>query len=222
MIAMGTSAADKVARVDAGENRESWTEAELQRLLGSSRQQPLITEQTHTACQDGRLLVEFNQVRNVATKQSRRVARVVAVDEANYFAVLIPVLAGGQFALVWRYRYPLARWSVEFPRFEARTSDEGWKQSAQDSLRQLASLETANMRLLGAIQCEPALIAPSTLVILAEQCVPHANGAAAAQEPIAGTAILTPERLDELARQGEIVCGVTLAALYLYGARMRR
>ncbi len=75
------------------------------------------------------------------------------------------------------------------------------------------------MHLLGAIQTEPSLLAPSTLVILAEECAARPLCTASADELIAGTIAIAPERFDELIRHGEISCGVTLAALALYSAR---
>ena len=145
--------------------------------------------------------------------------RVLPIDAADYSAVIIPVLPGGQFVLVGRYRYALARWSIEFPRFEARTSDEGWKKSAQQSLLESTLLQADPMQLLGAIQAEPSLLAPSTLVILAEECAARPVRTASPDGLIAGTVTIAPERLDELIRHGEISCGVTLAALALYSAR---
>ena len=203
----------------AGDDPKSWSALEIQRLLGAGLQHPLITEQAHTACQDERLKVECNDVRNFATKQSGRVVRVLPIDAANYSAVIIPVLRGGRFVLVGRYRYALDRWSIEFPRFESRTSDDGWKEAAQTGLLKGACLEADRMHLLGAIQAEPSLIAPSTLVILAEECAASASRTASADELIAGTVTVAPERLDELIRHGEISCGVTLAALAMYAAR---
>jgi hypothetical protein len=222
MATIMTSRADQVACMAAGDEPKSWTELEIQRLLGSSFQHPLITEQAHTACQDERLKVEFNEVRNVATRQSGRLVRVLSVDEANYAAVIIPVLPGGQFVLVGRYRYPLDRWSIEFPRFESRTSDDGWKETAENSLLKGTLLQAGRMQLLGAIQAEPSLLAPSTLVILAEEYTARTARTASPDELIAGAITMAPERLDQRIRHGEISCGVTLAALTLYGARMRR
>jgi len=84
-----------------------------------------------------------------------------------------------------------------------------------------AGMKAEEMRLLGAIQADPALISISTIVILAEGCLGPPTKPADAVGLIAGRIALTSEELDDLTRRGEIACGTTLAALCLYRAQQR-
>jgi hypothetical protein len=152
--------------------------------------------------------------------------------EPYYPAVVIPVGSDGGLYLVGRYRYAISRWSIEFPRFDLDSSDAGWKNGAEAELRRATGLTAEQMRLLGAIQIDPALMTLTTIAILAQGCSPASDEPAAtsgpsaasrppASEVIAGSVAVSLPQMLELVERGEIVCGVTLAALALYRARLR-
>ena len=78
------------------------------------------------------------------------------------------------------------------------------------------------MTLLGAIQTDSAISGISTIVVLAEGCQSVQQAGANPRDLIAGSVAMEPAELDRLVRRGEITCGATLAALYLYAAHLSR
>jgi ADP-ribose pyrophosphatase len=146
---------------------------------------------------------------------------VVSADDGHYASVILAILLDGRFMLLGRYRHALDRWSIELPRFTSATSDTGWKHAAESQLRRTVGLKSTKMTLLGAVQPEPAVLGTSAIVILAEGCTVQAARGVNPRELIAGAVALAPDELNRLVRRGEIVCGVTLAALAMYGAHAR-
>ena len=208
--------------MSAGEPPKGWSDLEIRRIVGASFMHPIVTEEVLTVCADSEVRVEHNQIHNVATGERQRAIRVMPLEDGRYMAVVVPVLADGRLLLVGRYRYSIDRWSTEFPRFGCQTGDTGWKHTVADDLWKNAGLKAAKTTLLGAIQADVALNATNTIVILAEGCVEHATRAINPRELITGTMAVSPDELSSLIRRGEVACSVTLAALYLYGARARR
>jgi hypothetical protein len=196
---------------------------------------PLATTHTHVAWESPHLRLECNLVRNLETSQDGFAVRITPAVDPYYAAVVVPVALDGRLYMVGRYRYAIARWSIEFPRFDLDSSEAGWKEAAEADLCRNTDLAAASMNLLGAIQIDPALISTSTVVILGQGCTRRRSrvkssavvGAAApdaaggAGELIAGSLAVSLAELSELVERGEIVCGVTLAALSLYRARLR-
>jgi hypothetical protein len=199
----------------AGQER---AELRIRRIIDANSDHRLTTQQVCLAFEHEALRVECNLVRSAATDQEGLALRIAPADATQYLAVVIPVLEDGRLVLLGRYRYAAGRWSVELPRSSCHTSDAGWKQIAEEHLLNDTGLRAESMRLLGAIQVDPALIVVSTLVILATGCVGPEDRPADPVEGIAGSLAVTLDEFHRLARQGEIVCGTTLAALSLYQA----
>ncbi|MBI3840247.1 MAG: NUDIX hydrolase [Planctomycetia bacterium] len=201
--------------------RDNRIDLAIQKMIGLNRAHPVTTQQVRVAFENAQLRVEHNLVRNAATFEETLALCIALPDEAQCVAVTIPVLSDGRLLLLGRYRYPVGRWSIEFPRAMCQTIDSGWRQPAEENLLKDAGLQADNWRLLGAVQVDPALMSTSALVILAEDCAGLQEKAFDDAELIAGSVALTGEELDELVRRGEVVCGVTLAALCLYRAQLQ-
>jgi len=214
----------------------SWADRQIRRMIGPDVQHPLATTHTHVAWENPTLRLECNLVRNMVTSEDGFAVRITPAVDPYYASVVIPLAPDGRLRLVGRYRYPIARWSIEFPRFDLDSSDAGWKDAAQADLRRATGLSAKRMNLLGAIQVDPALISTTTVVILAQGCThvrvksksSTAGGAGGGpeipsglDELIAGSVALPLVELSELVERGEITCGVTLAALSLYRARLQ-
>ena len=208
-----------------------WAASQIQRMIGPHAEHPLATTLTHVAWESPLLRLECNLVRNLTTAQDDFAVRIAPAVEPYYPAVLIPVGSDGSLHLVGRYRYPISRWSIEFPRFDFDSSDAGWKERAESDLGRVVGLAAAQMNLLGAIQADPAWMTLTNIVILAQGCVPatvatapasgsSAGPAAPASEVIAGRVAVSLALMSQLVERGEIVCGVTLAAFALYRARL--
>ncbi|REK15818.1 MAG: NUDIX hydrolase [Planctomycetota bacterium] len=214
---------------------KSWTDRQIQRLLGPDVAHPLSTTQRHVAWENDQLRVECNLVRNTTTLEDQFAVRITPAADPYYGAVVVPLAPDGRVYLIGHYRYAIGRWSIELPRFDFDSSEAGWKEAAEVDLRRMTGLATARMRLLGAIQIDPALMATSTVVILAEGCVVaqppkqrktsrKSPGEEAPQQPnelIAGSVLVPLAELSELIERGDIVCGVSLSALSLYRASLR-
>jgi hypothetical protein len=212
----------------------SWADRQIQRMIGADVKHPLATTHTHVAWESPQLRLECNLVRNLETAQDGFAVRITPAVDPFYAAVVVPVGVDGRLYLVGRYRYAIARWSVEFPRFDLDSSEAGWKDAAEEDLRHTTGLGSASMNLLGAIQIDPALISTNTVVILAQGCTRRRSrskatvvGAVESETPtegdelIAGALAVSLAELSDLVERGEIVCGVTLAALAVYRARLR-
>jgi hypothetical protein len=214
----------------------NWTERQIQRMIGPNVGHPLATAQTHVAWENPQLRVEYNLVRHTATLKDRFAVRITPAVDPSYQTVVVPLAPDGQLHLVGRYRYPIGRWSIEFPRFDFDSSDAGWKDAAEADLLRATGLKAANMNLLGILEIDPALMSTSTVVILAQGCTaasgpqsnhrkrgkrPEQSAPAESDELIAGSVAVPIVELAELIERGEIVCGVTLAALSLYRVRLR-
>lgn len=181
--------------------------------------QPLATEQTRVAFENTLVRVEWNVVRNTATLAESAALRIAPVDDSRHVAVIVPVLADGRLLLLVRYRYAVSRWSIEFPRYWGQSSDGGWRQHAEEQLLKDTGLKADRMRLLGALQADPALIAISTIVIVAQGCTGPLNKPPDPDELISGSLALDSAAMDQQIRQGEIICGTTLAALCMVRAQ---
>jgi hypothetical protein len=200
---------------------QNWSEFEAQRLVGAGLVHPLTTEEVRSVCENDTFRVEQNRVRVTGLDEAREAIRAVSLDDTHYEAVLVPMLDDGRLLLVNRYRYAIERWSVEFPRFAGQTSDEGWKHSVEENLRKRIGMTSGKMTLLGGIYPDAATTAISTIVILAEGCAQQGPMATDPRDLVAGAFGETPDEINRLVRRGEITCGVTLAALALYGCHGR-
>jgi ADP-ribose pyrophosphatase len=205
----------------SGEPPRSWSDFDIRELVGSDLMHPIVTLKEQPLGQDAQHRVVLDRVRNVATGDESEVIRVWAPLHSHYASVIVPVMLDGRFMLLGRYRHALDRWSIELPRFTSVTRDTGWKHTAESQLRKTVGLRSTKMSLLGAVQPEPAVLATSAIVVLAEGCTVHATRGVNPRELIAGAVALAPDELYRLVRRGEIVCGVTLAALAMYSAQAR-
>jgi hypothetical protein len=190
---------------------------------------PLVTTRQHVVWENGVWQVESNEVHNLQTLGPQRAMRITPAIESRYEAIVIPLASDGRLHLLPRYRYPIERWSLEFPRFEFENDDDGWKDAVETDLLQLTGLTADKLTLLGAVQADPSLLANTVVVILAEGCRVSSlrqgtrvmDEAQAAEELNPGVAGLRDVPLVELLtliHRGEVTCGVTMAALTLYRA----
>ncbi len=198
-----------------------WANFPIQGLLGPHFMQPLVTQRTRVALQIETLRVEHNLVRNEATQEERLALRVALAHELQSMVVIIPVQSDGRCVVVGRYRYAIARWSLEFPRCELRAGDAGWKQPAIEYLLEATGLKAEKMTLLGAVEIDPSAVSTSAVVMLAEECSAAQIKPPDASELFAGTLPLEFADLDPLVCRGEVTCGLTLSALCLYRAQLQ-
>ena len=156
-----------------------------------------------------------------ALDEAREAIGAVSLDDTHYEAVVVPKLDDGRLLLVSRYRYATERWSVEFPRFAGQSSDRvrtpGRRQSAKAHRDDRRQNDAPGRRDPDAA----STTAITTIVILAEGCAQQGPLATDPRDLIAGSFAETPEEINRLVPQGEITCGVTLAALALYDAQGR-
>jgi hypothetical protein len=207
--------------MDCSQPRENRGDLQIRKMIGPNSPHPITTQQVRIALESALLRVEHNLVRNAVTFEEGLALRIALPDEGQCMAVTIPVLSDGRLLLVGRYRYPVGRWSVEFPRAICQMREAGWRQPAEENLLRDTGLKADEWALLGAVQVDPTLMSISALVILAEGCAGSQEKAWDTVDLIAGSVAVTPEELDDLVRRGEVVCGVTLAALCLYRARLQ-
>ncbi len=207
--------------MDFSEPRDNWVDLQIQKMIGSNFPHPIATQQVRVTSESAQLRVEHNLVRNAATFEEGLALRIALPDEGQCVAVTIPVLGDGRLLLVGRYRYPVGRWSIEFPRAICQMREAGWRQPAEENLLRDTGLKPDKWRLLGAVQIDPALMSIIALVILAEGCAGLQEKAWDTTELIAGSVAVTLDELDDLVRRGEVVCVVTLAALCLYRAQLQ-
>jgi hypothetical protein len=190
-----------------------------ERVTGNDEIQPIATVEVRAVFEDALLRVEANRVRNAATEAEETALRIVPTIESQHMVTIVPLLDDGRFLLVGRYRYPLGRWSLEFPRFWIQSNDAGWERSVAANLHRSTGLVADQMRLLGAIEVEPALTSISMLVIQALDCGALPARPSDPSTLIAGCVALADDEIDALMRRGEVSCGATLSALCLYRAQ---
>jgi hypothetical protein len=205
----------------SGESPRGWSDVDIERIVRGGFMRPVRTEEVSTACEQADARVESNRVSNVATGEQWQAIRIVPPDDAHYVAVIVPVMRDGRLLFVGRYRYAIDRWAIELPRFSSITQDDGWMHPAESQLIQHVGINAKKMTLLGAIHPESSVVASNTVVILAEDCVQRATRPADPRALIAGTVGVSTDELDRRILQGDIACGVSLAALYLYTAHTR-
>jgi len=189
----------------------------IRRMIKANFPHPFDTRQVRVALENLQFRVECNLVRNVATLEEGLALRIAPAN-TQCMVVIIPIFADGRLLLISRYRYAASRWSVEFPRSSCPVGDDEWKNFAEEQLLLDAGLRAQSMRLLGAIQIDPALISTSTLVILATGCEGPRSSPADPTRAIAGSVAATLEEFDQLVRDGDIICSTTLSAMALYRA----
>jgi hypothetical protein len=207
----------------SGPNITTWSlpRAFDDRTTGGGQIHPVSTIETRVAFEDALVRVEANRVRNAATQAEETALRIAPASDALHMVAIVPVLDDGRFLLVGRYRYALARWSLEFPRFWAQSSDAGWEHAAAEILFKSTGLTADQMRLLGAIEVEPSLTSISMIVIHAADCggLPAKPAAGSEESLIAGCVALAADEMDALMLRGEVSCSATLSALSLYRAQ---
>ncbi len=152
-----------------------YSEHDLEHFVGLHADHPLSTTQQHVAWENNLLRVECNLVHHLQTLEDRQAVRIMPAAESYYAAVVVPVASDDRFHLVGRYRYAVDGWSLEFPRFDLETGDDGWKDAAGVDLLRIAGLKAERLVLLGALQIDPALLSTSAVVVLAEGCRPAAS-----------------------------------------------
>jgi hypothetical protein len=207
--------------MDSPQSCENWADLQVQKMIGSAATHPVATQQVRIAFESAELRLEENVVRNAETSGEQFTLRISLPDEGQCATAIIPVFNDGRLLLVGRYRYPIGRWSIEFPRSICQMRDAGWRQPAEQNLLKDTGLTADQWRLIGAVQVDPALMSTTALVILAEGCARSHEKAFDPVELIAGSVAVTLSELDDLLRRGEVVCGVTLAALCLYRAGLQ-
>jgi hypothetical protein len=188
-------------------------------LLRVQRSHPALTTQVRTVAQEGPLHLQMYRVLRLSTGVEDVRARVEYADGSRYTAILIPRLLDGRLQLLLRYRPSIGRWSLELPRSTSPEDDGGWRESAEVELLHSTGLKCAKMQLLGSINIDPCFLTATALVILASDCRVSQSPTWDEQRLIAGAVTTPVDALPELMRNGEIECGLTLAALSIYFAR---
>jgi len=197
----------------------SETSAARHQVCELIRRQPLrmiATRRVVVAFENSSLRVEDNQVRHLPTGADGTGLRIAFGEQNRRRATIIPMLPDGQLVLINRYRYAPGKWSLEFPRGAENPVDDCWRDSAARTLLADTGLTSDRLTLLGATNADPQFSSTSGVTVLAEGC--QVSNAAAPSELISGSIMLTPECLAQFIRQGDIDCGVTLAALSLLHA----
>jgi len=195
---------------------------QIKRVMSTFSAHPVYTRSSHLAFETDTLRIEHNLTHNDTTREEHRELRIAPQTPGQYQSITIPVLDDGRLLLLGRYRYAAGCWSMEFPRSQIESDDEGWLSTAQADLLEDTGLTATQLRLLGSLQPDAALMALGCVVILAENCVGLITRPADPRTSIAGAVAVTPEEVDQMVARGEICCGVTLAALTLYRVAQRR
>ncbi|MET4921411.1 NUDIX hydrolase [Streptomyces sp. PSRA5] len=134
--------------------------------------------------------------------------------------VIVPVGRDG-FAFVPTYRYPIGGVSLEFPRGGCEAG-EGLAVAAARELREETGFDCSPsaLRSLGVIHAETGLIESDVHVFVAEVRPTGSAGAPPAAEPEGMESVARPiwvsrTEVAKWLRNGNVTCGVTLAALAL-------
>jgi hypothetical protein len=188
-------------------------------LLREHRAHPVLTTQVRTLATQGPLHLQTCRVLRLNTGGEDVRARVEYADGSRYTAILIPRLTDGRLQLLLRYRPAISRWSLELPRSTTPEDDGGWRASAEAELLQTTGLTCPQMQLLGSVNLDPCFLTATALVILASDCRVNRTPAWDEERLIAGTVTVAADSVSELIGNGEIECGLTLAALSIYFAR---
>lgn len=150
-------------------------------------------------------------------------AQIDPVALADRFGlVVVPLLPDKRIVLRVRYCYSAARWSLELPRIAAQKHEGGWRRAARQCLATTTGMRASRWSLRGDVYFEFQAVASCMFIVLAKSCQqlpagspPHCNQ----NTPTLGFSI---GAIKEMIREGEIICGVTLAALATMGIGTRR
>ncbi|WP_330173133.1 NUDIX hydrolase [Streptomyces sp. NBC_01498] len=134
--------------------------------------------------------------------------------------VIVPVRRGG-FAFVPTYRYPIGQVSLEFPRGGCEAGEDPAVAAVRE-LREETGFDCApsDLRSLGVIHAETGLIESAVHVFAAEIHPAGPADAPAVAEPEGMESVTRPvwvsrTEMAKWLRNGDVSCGVTLAALAL-------
>lgn len=143
------------------------------------------------------------------------IGRYLRFSWANGGVVIVP-FDGRRFHLWEMYRYPVGRYSWEFPR-GAADPDEPAERTAARELAEETGMEARALIRLGEVYADSGLIAESCAVVLA-RLAPDAVAEPRRPEPfeaVAGTVALEADAFTDQLRTGTIHCGLTIAAFCL-------
>lgn len=190
----------------------------LQYLLESHQQQPLETRDVSLEYARDGLRVEKHMVLNIFTGAVESRVHITLARPQEYTIQVIPLLPDGRVVLAVRFRLATSRWSLELPRLDEQDHDDGWREAAQRCLCENTGLETERWALAGSVYLDPHRSPTSILAVRADNCQPLRERALRPEREIAGTIAVGREALDEMIRDGDIDCGLTLAGLSLLRA----
>jgi len=140
----------------------------------------------------------------------------VGLQPGNLVSVIVaPRAPTGELVLAVRYSIAAGRWTLEMPRHDDEHEDEGWRSPAEESLARCGFAAAGKMSLAGALRLDPPSVSSSLIVIVAEDCRLDPHVPPPRDALFAGAALLAPSVVYELAREGDVECVRTLAALIM-------
>lgn len=151
------------------------------------------------------------------------IAQAATLALADRFGlVVVPLLPDKRIVLRVRYCYSAARWSLELPWVTAQKHEGGWRRAARQCLATTTGMRTSRWSLLGDIYFEFQAVASCMFIVLAKNCQPLPAGSPPDCNQDTATLGFSIGALQEMIREGEIICGVTLATLAIMGIGTRR
>ena len=142
-----------------------------------------------------------------------RYNRIVEGEGQGSVAV-IAISASGQVGLVKIYRYPVNAWMWELPRGMC-VAGLSLVENARRELNEETGLDSANIKEVGRIFPNSAIITVEVAVVVARDLVPSTGVLDADSGAITETRFFDDSTVNEMAANGEIRDGLTLAALNL-------
>ncbi len=192
---------------------------EVRQLLGNWSPSPLITLLVGVEYARDNLLVQRNKVRNEVTDTDDDRLRVSLSRPDRCNVLVIPLLSDHRVVLSVRYCYAVARWSLQLPRLDEQDQDEGWCRAAERCLAGGADMVADQWSLVGNIYLDPHWSPTSLAVVLAKNCRRLPTEPRHDASLVAGTIAVGAEALEEMIRDGDIECSITLAGLAMLRAK---
>jgi hypothetical protein len=198
---------------------------QVRQMLGNWSPSPLTTLHVGVEYARDNLLIQRNKVRNRITGTDDDRLRVSLSRPDRCSVLVIPLLADYRVVLSVRYCYAAARWSLQLPRLDEQEQDEGWCQAAERCLAEGAGMVADQWSLAGNVYFDPHWSPTSLALVLAKNCRRLPTESCQDVKPrqdanlVAGTIAVGADTLEEMIRDGDIDCGITMAGLAMLRAR---
>jgi hypothetical protein len=142
--------------------------------------------------------------------------RILPAVSASPAVIVVAERADGSVALVIHYRYPIGKWSVEFPRGTTNVPDADWRHVAASELLDETGLAARDFVALGTVYSDTGLLAHGMTIVLATDSVQRKAARVERSESIGGMIFASPECVQRLIDDGDISCGLTICAWYKF------